>query len=110
NGGNDYLYRHYEEMQTRMAEHARRPAPAGDLERRALAQAGRELLLAQASDWAFLMTVGTARQFAQNQVKAHIRDFFKCEAWVKGNVDRAALEEIESRDPVFPDLEPASWA
>ena len=110
NGGNDYLYRHYEEMQRRMSEHAPRAGSLGDLERRALAQAGRELLLAQASDWAFLMTVGTARQFAQSQVKAHIRDFFRCEGWVKGGVDRQALEEIESRDPVFPDVDVAAWA
>jgi 1,4-alpha-glucan branching enzyme len=110
NGGNDYLYRHYEEMALRMAEHAPRSGELGPLEKRALAQAGRELLLAQASDWAFLMTVGTARSFAQTQVKSHIRDFFRCEAWVKGGVDRAALEEIEGRDPVFPDLEVASFA
>jgi 1,4-alpha-glucan branching enzyme len=110
NGGNDYLYRHYEEMQRRMAVHASRAASLGSLERRALAQAGRELLLAQASDWAFLMTVGTARTFAQNQVKAHIRDFFTCESWVSGNVDQGKLAEIESRDPVFPDLDVTSWA
>jgi 1,4-alpha-glucan branching enzyme len=110
NGGNDYLYRHYEEMEQRMGELARRVGSLGELEHRALAQAGRELLLAQASDWAFLMTVGTARQFAQAQVKAHIRDFFRCESWARGNVDRGALEEIEGRDPVFPDIDVTAWA
>lgn len=106
NGGNDYLYRHYEEMMRRLAELAPRAASLGPLERRALDQAGRELLLAQASDWAFLMTVGTAKQFAQAQAKDHIRDFFRCESWARtGSVDRAALEEIEARDPVFPTID-----
>jgi 1,4-alpha-glucan branching enzyme len=106
NGGNDYLYRHYEEMVKRLEELAPRASTLGPLERRALDQAGREALLAQASDWAFLMTVGTAKQFAQTQVRAHIRDFFRCESWARtGSVDRAGLEEIEARDPVFPGID-----
>jgi 1,4-alpha-glucan branching enzyme len=98
-------------MSRRLAELAPRRPELDPERRRALDQAGRELLLAQASDWAFLMTVGTAKPFAQRQVKDHIRDFFKCEGWARsGGVDGAALAEIEERDRIFPDIDVSAFA
>ena len=46
-----------------MIELAKRE-PADELEWRALNQAARELLLAQASDWAFIMRTGTMVPYA----------------------------------------------
>jgi 1,4-alpha-glucan branching enzyme len=43
--------------------------------RRVLAQACRELLLMQASDWPFLMTTGTARDYADQRFSSHFADF-----------------------------------
>jgi 1,4-alpha-glucan branching enzyme len=43
--------------------------------RRVLAQACRELLLMQASDWPFLMTTGTARDYAGQRFSSHFADF-----------------------------------
>jgi 1,4-alpha-glucan branching enzyme len=44
---------------------------------RYLNQAARELLLAQSSDWAFLMTVGTARQYSEKRTRDHIDRFLE---------------------------------
>ncbi|MGE0680727.1 MAG: 1,4-alpha-glucan branching protein domain-containing protein [Candidatus Binatia bacterium] len=43
--------------------------------RRVLTQACRELLLMQASDWPFLMTAGTARDYADQRFSSHFADF-----------------------------------
>src|SRR5207245_506679 len=50
-------------------------AEKGDLAR-ALTQATRELLLLQASDWQFLITTGTARDYAERRVAEH---YAECE-------------------------------
>lgn len=47
------------------------PAPL----KRVLTQACRELLLMQASDWPFLVTTGTARDYADQRFSAHFADF-----------------------------------
>jgi 1,4-alpha-glucan branching enzyme len=42
---------------------------------RVLRQMGRELLLAQSSDWAFLMKTGNAREYATKRTKDHVLRF-----------------------------------
>ena len=44
-------------------------------ERRALNQAARELLLAQASDWAFIMKTGTTVEYAKKRTRDHVARF-----------------------------------
>ena len=48
--------------------------PSG-LERRALDQAARELLLAQSSDWAFIMKTGTTVEYAKKRTRDHVARF-----------------------------------
>ena len=38
-------------------------------------KAGRELLLAQASDWPFLIRMGTAESYARQRVEGHLNAF-----------------------------------
>ena len=59
---NDWIYRHVHRAEARM-HRARPPRKDGadDCTRRALNQAARELLLAQSSDWAFIMKTGDRR-------------------------------------------------
>jgi predicted glycosyl hydrolase (DUF1957 family) len=38
-------------------------------------QAGRELLLAQASDWPFLIRMGSAEAYARRRVEGHLQAF-----------------------------------
>lgn len=72
---------------------------------RALRQLARELLLAQSSDWPFLMKTGTAGDYAARRVEDHLVRFDKLDAQVRsGQIDEAFLSECESRDNLFPNL------
>ena len=99
------------------AEHlARAPGAAGDL-RRVLAQATREILLLEASDWQFLITTQAARDYAERRVAEHYAEFKRLSEMARsledGNVlsEEAAdmLRRLEREDFVFPQLDPA-WA
>lgn len=73
---------------------------------RALRQMARELLLAQSSDWAFLMKTGTARNYATKRTKDHILRFTRLYDQVRGeDIDVAFLENCEWRDNIFADLD-----
>ena len=48
------------------------------LQERALKQAGRELLLAQSSDWPFILRTGTSPDYARKRVKDHLLRFMRC--------------------------------
>ena len=72
---------------------------------RVLRQMARELLLAQSSDWAFLMRTGTAREYAAKRTKDHVLRFTRLyDQLVSGTVDEAFLQNCEWRDNLFPDL------
>ena len=99
------------------AEHLTRARGAeGDL-RRVLAQATRELLLLEASDWQFLITTLSARDYAERRVAEHYAEFKRLSEMARsleeGNVlsEEAAdmLRRLEREDFVFPQLDPA-WA
>jgi 1,4-alpha-glucan branching enzyme len=78
----------------------------------------RELLLLESSDWQFLITTGAARDYAEirflthndqfNEVKAIWQSFESAGMLTQAQEDR--LAEIERRDGVFPDIDPAYWS
>jgi 1,4-alpha-glucan branching enzyme len=103
---NAWIYPHLHSAARRMTELARRyisnQCPVMD---RVLAQAARELLLAQSSDWAFLMKTGTARAYAVRRTEEHIHRFNRLyEQAHSGVVDDAFLANCEWRDNIFPNL------
>ncbi len=111
NPSNDWVYPHLDMAAERMVELARRYAKPAALERRALNQAGRELLLAQSSDWPFIMTTGTSVDYAKRRLRDHIARFTNLyERLSGGTLDRAALKDYEARDNIFPDLDYKEWA
>jgi 1,4-alpha-glucan branching enzyme len=72
---------------------------------RVLKQLARELLLAQSSDWAFLMQTGTAREYATKRTLDHLTRFNKLhDQFVAGSVDDKFLADCEWRDNLFPNL------
>jgi 1,4-alpha-glucan branching enzyme len=72
---------------------------------RPLNQAARELLLAQASDWAFIMKTGTMVEYAVKRTNEHITRFNKIADQVEsGNVDYEWLNHVEGKDNIFPDV------
>jgi 1,4-alpha-glucan branching enzyme len=105
-GSNDWIYRHVHRAEARMHELAGRfRGGADNLTRRALNQAARELLLAQSSDWAFIMKTATAVSYACDRVKAHLARFRKLTAQIEhAGIDTNWLADVESRDNIFPEL------
>jgi 1,4-alpha-glucan branching enzyme len=73
---------------------------------RVLRQMARELLLAQASDWAFLMKTGTAREYATQRTKDHLLRFTRLyDKLVAGETDEEFVAFCEARDNIFPNLQ-----
>ncbi len=76
------------------------------LQVRALNQAARELLLAQSSDWLFIITNNTMVDYAHRRIKDHIGRFTRLYNELNsGKIDRKFLTEIEEKDCVFPDID-----
>ena len=94
----------------------RAPAADGDL-KRVLAQAARELLLLEASDWQFLITTQAARDYAERRVAEHYADFKRLSEMAReleggGGLSPESAEtlrRLEREDFLFPYLDPA-WA
>lgn len=103
---NAWIYPHLHAAARRMTELARAHHDTTDpLLERALRQMARELLLAQSSDWAFLMKTGTARDYASKRTKDHILRFTRLYDLARsGKVDKAFLENCEWRDNLFANL------
>jgi 1,4-alpha-glucan branching enzyme len=106
NEGNDWIYPHLHEMAERMVALANKyPHADGDL-RRALNQCGRELVLAQSSDWAFLITTKTAVEYSEQRTRNHIGRFHKLHDQIEGNgIDVGYLDALEGYDNIFPFLD-----
>ena len=106
NPTNDWIYRHLHMAELRMADLARRfPDATGDL-KRALDQCARELLLAQSSDWAFIMTTGTTVPYAVRRTKDHISRFTDLHDMILGNrIDPTAVDAIAWRDNIFSEID-----
>jgi 1,4-alpha-glucan branching enzyme len=106
NGTNAWAYRHLHKMAERMAELARLfPSPT-TIQRRALNQAAREVMLAQASDWAFIMKTGTTVQYATKRTVDHVTRFTRLyESLNGGALDERLLVELERRDNLFPEID-----
>jgi len=105
---NAWVYRHLHKIGERMVELAQRfRQPSGDLQRRALNQAARELMLAQSSDWAFIMKTGTTVPYATKRTIDHVTRFNRIyESLVQtGDVDESFLVEAERRDNLFPEID-----
>jgi hypothetical protein len=97
---------HQHAAERRMVELAERFPAADGLTRRALNQAARELLLAQSSDWAFIITTGTMVQYAIKRFKDHIHRFTRLYDMLLANeVDEAWLGEVEARDTIFQEID-----
>ena len=104
---NSWIYPHLHMAARRMTELATEFAEkATPLIDRALRQLARELLLAQSSDWAFLMKTGTAKNYATKRTKDHILRFTRLYDQIRGrSIDEKFLANCEWRDNLFPNLE-----
>lgn len=128
---NDWIYRHLIACGHRMIElsekflnhvsardkagydsHPFTPGVSGEtrLVRRALNQSARELLLAQASDWPFIMKTGTMVAYAKRRIKMHINRFNRLyQDLMENHLDEQWLAEIEEKDNIFKDIDCANY-
>jgi len=73
---------------------------------RALNQLARENLLLQSSDWPFLITTCQAHEYAAKRFREHAERFEKIADMIdSGNLDETTLQEIESIDNCFPEID-----
>ncbi len=114
-GGNDWIYRHLHIAGQRMVELADKfqthliKGSKSNLIRRALNQAARELVLAESSDWPFIMKTGTMVPYAQKRIKQHVGRFTKIyEDLLNNKIDEDWLKEVEWRDRIFADMDCAT--
>ncbi|GMT41719.1 MAG: glycoside hydrolase [bacterium] len=105
-GSNDWIYAHLTKAADRMVNLSRRFALPSEQQRRALNQAARELLLAQSSDWAFIMKTGTMVEYAVKRTKDHIWRFNRLADQLENdNVDNNWLASIEGMDNIFSEID-----
>jgi 1,4-alpha-glucan branching enzyme len=80
-------------------------APVRQFTDRVLKQLARELLLAQSSDWAFLMKTGTAREYATKRTTDHLARFNRLhDQFAANDLDEEFLRDCEWRDNAFPNV------
>lgn len=103
---NAWIYPHLHAAARRMTESVRKHGKKKDaIIDRTLRQMARELLLAQSSDWAFLMKTGTAREYAEKRTKDHVLRFNRLyDTLAPKKRDEAFLQACEERDTIFPNL------
>jgi 1,4-alpha-glucan branching enzyme len=105
-GSNDWIYRHLHRAAERMIALARDYPEPDAATRRALNQAARELLLAQSSDWAFIMKTGTMVDYAIRRTREHVLRFTRIHDQIRsGALDAHWLAQVESRDNLFPEID-----
>jgi 1,4-alpha-glucan branching enzyme len=106
NGANAGVYRHLHHAERRMERLLARYPEASGLAKEALDQAARELLLAQSSDWAFIVTHGTSVPYAVKRVREHLYEFNRlADALDAGALDPALVARLRERDAIFPWLD-----
>jgi 1,4-alpha-glucan branching enzyme len=76
-----------------------------------LAQAARQLLLAQSSDWQFMISTGAVPDYAERRFTQHCEDAEELVAALGADVPEAQVararekaRELESRDRLFPEI------
>jgi 1,4-alpha-glucan branching enzyme len=104
---NSWIYPHLHSAARRMTAAAQaNQSTRSVFTKRLLQQLARELLLAQSSDWAFLMKTGTAVDYATRRTKDHILRFNKLHEMLEsGEPNEALLSACEARDNIFPNLD-----
>jgi len=84
---------------------------ANPAQRDLLSQAGRELLLAQSSDWSFILRAGTTTELARERIERHLDRFWRLIDAIESNTlpPQQWLEALQLEDGLFPRLNAADW-
>lgn len=108
NDSNDWIYPHLYQASTKMEKFVLelQGLSLTPLQERALNQAVRSILLAQASDWPFIMKSGTTKDYATKRVTDHLARFnYLYESVRSGRINERYLTALEIMDNIFPALD-----
>jgi 1,4-alpha-glucan branching enzyme len=105
NGSNDWIYPHLHRAQEAMTAAAKQYTSPNPGKERILNQMARELLLAQSSDWAFMMKTGAFSEYAKKRTVTHLERFYLLKNYLdKGFINYEVIEDIERKDNIFPEI------
>jgi 1,4-alpha-glucan branching enzyme len=119
NDMNAWTWRHIYPAEKEMEELCRLHAADPDPRLQGLLkQCGRSLFLLESSDWQFLISTFSARDYAELRLVVHYEDFQRLAALTRRYAadrdlpaeDWNFLDFCRERDDIFPDLDPRWWA
>lgn len=113
NDSNDWIYPLLHKAAAEMEKLAGdvRGFQVSPLQQRALNQAARSLLLAQSSDWPFIMKAGTTIDYARKRITDHLARFnYLHDAIRKNRIDERYLTALEIMDDIFPNIDFRDYA
>ncbi len=108
NERNDWIYPHLRDAINKTENLALKfvDCKRHSLQERAINQAVRSLLLAQASDWPFILKSGTTVEYATKRLTDHLARFnYLHDTILSNTIDEYTLSGLEQMDRVFPDLD-----
>jgi 1,4-alpha-glucan branching enzyme len=101
----DWMYRHLSRACGRMIEMTERFSGDSWVRERALNQAARELLLAQAADWPAMMRRQDCEEFARAMAEGALRNFNAIyDAMSSSHISAEWLTDLETQRGIFPDI------
>jgi len=106
NEGTAWMWDELERLAREMDALRARTTREGPFRERAARQAVRELLLAQSSDWPFLVTTGQAADYAVERFRSHAHRYRRAVALAHSGdpiEDEVELRSLELADNPFPD-------
>ncbi|ASJ54630.1 glycosyl transferase family 1 [Brevibacillus formosus] len=108
NENNGWIYRHLHQAERELigAITTFYEKKGDQLALRCLKQAARELMLAQSSDWAFILDSQTVTRYAVQRVHDHlVRMQALLAMYREHQLDEEAIAQAEADFPIFPDLD-----
>ena len=105
NQNNDWIYPHLHRAEKTMVSLAENNDPS-IFEKRVLNQIAREFLLAQSSDWPFILTSQTVVDYANKRLHEHLSNVFTLSQDLQNNcIDEAFLANLELHNNIFPNID-----
>ncbi len=103
---NHWIYKHLHRASKLLVNAAGQNMHARGNIKMALNQAVRELLLAQSSDWPFMMKTGNAAAFAENKFREHMKNFLQLHKEIASNsVNIENLRRLEQKNNIFREVD-----
>jgi 1,4-alpha-glucan branching enzyme len=103
---NSWIYPKLHRAAGQMIRLAQEYPEATGWQQRALNQAARELMLAQASDWAFMIYTDTTVDYATERTESHLSNFDELRTMIEagggvGSLDPICISRLEAKNNLF---------